>query len=346
MRETDRQIQELTKQIRKEYQQVLKETQKKLDDHFKAFEWKDEQRKRQLKEGKITAKEYKQWRAGQMATGKMWEQRREQIAKDLQKASDKARKIINGSCAEAYVYGKNFMSYSLENGFGADLSFMLTRKESVERIFRDNPELLPKPGRQMLGKLARGEVIKWKEGQLQSVVMQALLQGKSVTDLARDIMSVMRVKDMAEALRYARTAINGAENAGALDSLYEADDMSIEVEKEWMATLDERTREAHRELDGVAIPMDEPFENSIGKIMYPGDPDADDENYWNCRCTIVGRLKDISKDMSDTSWRNTRKMGDMSYEEWQDAKSQSQSIQTPLEIEKIMKMRYINDYKR
>ena len=45
-------------------------------------------------------------------------------------------------------------------------------------------------------------------------------------------------------------------------------------------------RPGHEELDGEVIDVDEPFENEYGPIMYPGDPSADDENVWNCRCAL------------------------------------------------------------
>ena len=50
------------------------------------------------------------------------------------------------------------------------------------------------------------------------------------------------------------------------------------------------TREEHLELDGQEREIDEPFENSLGEIMYPGDPDADPANVYNCRCTLVTRV--------------------------------------------------------
>ena len=69
----------------------------------------------------------------------------------------------------------------------------------------------------------------------------------------------------------------------------------IVLEKEWIATSDSRTRDWHEELDGVTIPIDEPFENAIGKIMFPGDPSADGANVYNCRCTLVSKVKGFKK---------------------------------------------------
>ena len=60
--------------------------------------------------------------------------------------------------------------------------------------------------------------------------------------------------------RYARTMMNGAENAGRNDSYIRANEMGIELEVTWLATLDERTRHSHRLLDRQTRPVDGCFE--------------------------------------------------------------------------------------
>ena len=75
-----------------------------------------------------------------------------------------------------------------------------------------------------------------------------------------------------------------------MDSYHRAQDMGVVIHKVWLATNDQRTREAHAELDGQEREIDEPFENSLGEIMYPGDPDADPANVYNCRCTMKTKI--------------------------------------------------------
>lgn len=56
---------------------------------------------------------------------------------------------------------------------------------------------------------------------------------------------------------------------------------------EYSAILDERTREDHRELDGVVRPVDDPFWDSFNP-----------PNGYNCRCLLIPTLegaKDITK---------------------------------------------------
>lgn len=69
------------------------------------------------------------------------------------------------------------------------------------------------------------------------------------------------------------------------------------VTRHWVATSDNLTREAHREIvqfnpDGVG--MDEPFHLPDGRtIMFPHDPDADADLTINCRCTVIVRLNEV-----------------------------------------------------
>ena len=51
-----------------------------------------------------------------------------------------------------------------------------------------------------------------------------------------------------------------------------------------------RSRDWHRDLDGVEVDIDEPFQNDFGDIMFPGDPTADGANVYNCRCTLGYRV--------------------------------------------------------
>jgi uncharacterized protein with gpF-like domain len=90
------------------------------------------------------------------------------------------------------------------------------------------------------------------------------------------------------AMLIARTESCSTVNAGA-NELYKAEGVQM---KEWIATLDDRTRDAHLVMDGVVIPINNKFEvpatsQSEGAWMdYAGDPTAPVGQVANCRCTI------------------------------------------------------------
>ena len=54
-----------------------------------------------------------------------------------------------------------------------------------------------------------------------------------------------------------------------------------------MATLDSRTRDSHRQLDGEVVGDDGKFSNGL---RYPGDPEGPAAEVWNCRCTLVASI--------------------------------------------------------
>ena len=119
--------------------------------------------------------------------------------------------------------------------------------------------------------------------------------------------------------RYARTAMTGAQNAGRIESMTQAAELGIFVRKQWMATLDGNTRDAHRQLDGQEQDIDKPFQSELGDIMFPGDPTAAPGNVYNCRCT----LGHVYPKFQNAKWEGprrdneTREMIDnMSYREW------------------------------
>ena len=47
--------------------------------------------------------------------------------------------------------------------------------------------------------------------------------------------------------------------------------------------------------NGVEVGIDEAWENEYGPIMYPGDPNADPANVYNCRCSIRAHVKGFKK---------------------------------------------------
>jgi uncharacterized protein with gpF-like domain len=124
------------------------------------------------------------------------------------------------------------------------------------------------------------------------------------------------------AISNARTAITGAENAGRIESYRYAESIGITLKKEWLASLDERTRDEHRALDGQRVDIDEPFKVDGAEIMFPGDPNAEGYLVYGCRCTLVSAVEGV-KDLDPVYRRDNisgEKIDNMSYREWEAAR--------------------------
>lgn len=310
--ETERILRETEADVRRVYRQAVDETQKKLEDYLRRFEVKDNVKREQLARGEITAKEYADWKKGQILIGQRWEEMRDTLAQDLHNSNTIARSIVQGHIPEAYAVNHNYATFQIEKGSMLDTSYTLYDRQTVERIIRDQPELLPPPGKDLQKRIAANKDIAWQRGQIQSVTLQSILQGESIPKMARRIAREMGETNYESAVRYARTAITGAQNAGRVDAYKRAEEMGIDLEQEWLATLDKRTRDAHRHLDGKHVKVGDPFVVDGHEIRFPGDPAAPGYLIWNCRCTLVPRVKGV--DQSDAP-RNS-KLGDMTYDEW------------------------------
>lgn len=69
--------------------------------------------------------------------------------------------------------------------------------------------------------------------------------------------------------------------------------MGIKMTREWLATLDARTRHEHGAADGQRVGVDEPFTVGGEELMFPGDTShgASGWNIYNCRCTVAASIK-------------------------------------------------------
>lgn len=272
---------EIERRLRKIYQDAQKELIEKLDKHTKRLNAMDKVKRQQLADGKITQAQYNNWLRGQMFTGQQWKNKVDSLSETMLHANEQANAIIEGK--RQAVFGKNalYQSRRLQDDLHMAISFSVYDSATVTRLLRDQPELLPR-------KVVNGKKDKaWNRENIADAITQGIIQGDDIQSIAKRIATKTASKNENAMVRYARTAMTGAQNAGRMEALHEAQDMGIKVKKVWLATLDSRTRDAHAMLDGQEREVDEPFDSELGKIMYPGDPTADPANVWNCRCTLI-----------------------------------------------------------
>ena len=339
--ETERLIKRMTADVQKVYLQASKEVQAKLDDYFRRFEIKDEIWARKVAAGEAKMADYKAWRESQLMVGDRWIALQEKVANDYHNSNITARKLVDQYRAEAYAVNFNYGTYLVESQSKIDTAFTLYNREAVERIIREEPELLPPPGKQMKKLLKENPDIAWQKGQIQSVTMQAIVQGESIPNFAKRIARDLGEINHKSTIRYARTAMTGAQNAGRVDSFHRAEEMGIDMEQVWVSVLDGRTRYEHRQLDGMRVKVGEPFKVDRYTIMFPGDPSAPPEMVYNCRCGVWAQVKGWKTDLSR---RSLADLDGMSYDEWKNShKEQSRSITYQEEVGNAMKWKYINE---
>lgn len=212
----------------------------------------------------------------------------DQMAANYEHANEIALAYINGQLPEVYALNYNYIGKDIQNkvgrtvqkAFDKNISFTLVDQHTVYLLATKNKSLLP------YKKVNVAKDKLWNTKQINAQVLQGILQGESMYKIAKRLQNVTDMTANA-AIRNARTMVTGAENAGRMHAMEGAEEQGFIVEKRWLATNDERTRDWHMELDGVQVPYKKPFKNAYGEIMYPGDPNAHPANVYNCRCTIV-----------------------------------------------------------
>lgn len=322
--ETEAILKKMEKEIAKEYAQAEKEIAAKLAKYLKDFEAKDLVQRKALADGLITEQEYKNWRVGQIMMGKRWSEMRDTLAKDFTNADKIAKSIAYGHQPDVYKVNYDYGTFQVEKASKMDTSYTLYDRHAFEQLEKSDGEFIPAPGRKVTQRIKEGKDLAWNKKQVQSVMMQGLLQGESIGKLSTRLAKTVGESDRKAAVRNARTMTTGVQNAGRIASYDRANDMGIKTKKQWLATLDNRTRHWHASLDGVTVDNDKPFVNEYGEIMYPGDPKADPANIYNCRCTLIASIKGFERNVSDLTQRNDR-LGNMSYDEWRQGHYQQTS---------------------
>lgn len=326
---TDAEIAKIEKLITKEYKKAHKEVSQKLDDYLARFAAKDEKWQEWVANGTKTKKEYKEWRKGQILVGKRWQDMRDSLATDYTNAAKITQSITKSFAPEVYAINHNYATFQVEKNALVDTSYSLYSRESVEYMYKGKPKLYHTYGKAVAKEIKEGKQHAWDKRRITSVLTQAILQGESIPAITKRLEHVT-AGDHKAAIRNARTMMTGVQNAGRIDAFERAKNKGIPVRKQWLATLDSRTRHWHKELDGVIVDNDEPFENEFGKIMFPGDPEAAPANVYNCRCTLLASIKGFEIDTSNTDLRHDEHLGGLTYEEWlAEKKSTSNPIDLP-----------------
>ena len=296
---TDQMLADLEKRLHDEYEKAAKEIQLKLDDYMKRFRTKDKIWQKWVDKGVKTQEEYREWRIGQLAMGERWEKMKDRIVSDQTNANRIARQITNREMPSIFALNANYAIYQAEHDARIDTSLTLYNREAVDRILREDPDLLLPPGKKVSQQIKTKKAVRWEKQKIQSVMMQGIMQGESIPTIAARLSEEVAMMDYKAAVRNARTMATNAQNAGRYDAYERLQNNGVDLTLEWAATLDNRTRHEHRMMHGQRRDVGEPFVVDGIEIMYPaqtgsfmGISNVPQEMIWNC---FVGDT-DVSTD--------------------------------------------------
>ena len=283
-RYTDAQRRETTRRIREIYGQAERDLNEKLGEFRAAHRLRAEKYQAMVQAGTMSKEDYEAWLRGQVFQSRQYEDAIAQVVNTMTNADRLALDIIDGKKRDIFMTNANFIGYDLEQGMRMNLGFGLYDAATVTRLIRDQPDLL-RPLSQR--KINEGKEIPYYQQAVTNSVTQGIIQGEGIDEICQRITRTCAQRGETAAMRDARTAYTAAQNAGRVEGMRQAEGLGIEIRKRWMATLDEKTRDAHQELDGQSQKVDDPFVVDGDEIMYPADPHAKAALVYNCRCTLV-----------------------------------------------------------
>lgn len=299
------------KELEEEYKTYISGYDEVVDDkviHHKGLKERIEKERIAYKNGAYTKQEWMAYQVAQIGRGERWEALRDTMANGMVKSNEIASALINGTTPSVYALNYNYAAYEVEKATGA--VFNIYNEEAVKRLFMGENSTEFK-----VTKVNPKRDYLWNKQRIDSALLSGIIQGKPIDKIANDFLAVMG-SNRASAIRNARTSVTSAQNAGRYRNMVDVQDAGIEVLKEWVATNDNRTRDSHRYLDGVRVPIDDTFPNGL---EFPADPAGEPAEVYNCRCAMRSVFPKYASG-KDYRTTNTR----LSYEDWLESKRNKQ----------------------
>lgn len=209
------------------------------------------------------------------------------VAESITHVNEIAAAYVNGQLPAIYAANYNEVARNIGGSGGGgsggggrldiDIRFDLVDPHTIKRLSTTQENLLP------YKTVNHKKDVRWNVAKINAEVTQGILQGESIPKIARRLSAVLKMNE-ASAIRNARTTVTSAQNKGRIDMMHDAADAGVIMKKGWSAAHDKRVRPSHQHVDGEFVDMDDEFSNGL---EYPGDPDGDPEEVYNCRCALI-----------------------------------------------------------
>lgn len=271
----EKRIRKIYKQARREitaeWDKYMKHGQERLSvlyDLYVNADYKDKQEAKQAYQDALNAYTLKNNRYRDMIAD---------VTLRLAKVNQIAIDYLNGEMPQIYQVNYN---QSIRGVKQLGIDFTIVDEATIERRIIDGDITLPRK------ELNITKDMLWNTKQLNSSLLQGLLQGESIAKIAERILPIVGNNENA-AIRNARTMVTGAENQGRLDRYKQLEKQGAVLNKVWIATHDGRVRDWHLTMDGQEVGIHQKFTDGNGyQLDYPGDPSAHPSTVYNCRCSM------------------------------------------------------------
>ena len=140
------------------------------------------------------------------------------------------------------------------------------------------------------GAIAITNIANTTRARISRLIVAGEAEGKGVAVIAAEIFEAMR--GGFTKIRAATIARTETHNAASYANHEVAKTLDIpQLQKQWVAVNDPRTRGHHTVMNGVRVPMDEdflvPYDGIEYRMSRPADPRGGAANVINCRCALI-----------------------------------------------------------
>lgn len=209
----------------------------------------------------------------------------------------------------------NSLFYEFEMSEKIPLTFAMLTDKQLNVIINT-----PVASRKLSTRL-QGNSVKMKKN-LNRVLSLGFAKGLSTQKMARQIAEIGGAT-YKRSMNIARTEAGRVTGITTQQSHEKAAEAGVDLEKQWVSTLDGSTRHNHQKLDGQVREIDDYFEVDGKKALQPhmfGRPEED----INCRCRSISKIKGYDHKLRRDN-ESKEVIDYKNYEEWREAQSTRES---------------------
>ncbi|MDO4333070.1 MAG: phage minor head protein [Eubacteriales bacterium] len=206
---------------------------------------------------------------------------KKQLEQALENLTEHTFSTISEYLEKCYEDGFLGVLYDIR-GQGIPVIFPIDQTQVVKAIQTDT-----KLSEGMYSRL--GEDTAYLKKSIQAELSRGISNGSSWLEIASHIANGMNSpfkKAINNAIRIARTEGHRIQCEAAYHAQKEAKDRGAEIVKRWDSTLDDRTRDSHKILDGQIREIEDYFEVNGHRALHPGAFGVASEDI-HCRCVAL-----------------------------------------------------------
>lgn len=234
----------------------------------------------------------------------------ESIAKQVSALTGTEARTTKKAIKEVFSESFYRSAWALETGAEVSLGFAVLKPEAIEAAILNPYDRITWPERVK-------DNAKVLNRQIREEISRGILQGHSYDKTAREVKKRMDI-GASKAIRIVQTETHRAQSQGTQMAFEKAADKGLVFKRVWVSTLDGRTRDRHRSLDGQKVDADQPFKMSGMEAMFPGGFGIASMDI-NCRCTVRAEIEGMEPKLRRARDPSTGKnvvIPDTTYQEW------------------------------